>query len=67
MPWLLLHGSEDELINLDALIDWLNEQPPGPELEVIAEADHFFHGKLPELREGVEVFFRPLIAAAAAR
>jgi alpha/beta superfamily hydrolase len=66
VPWLLLHGSEDELINLDALIDWLNGQPPGPELELIAEADHFFHGKLPELREGVEVFFRPLIAAAAA-
>jgi len=65
LPWLLLHGSEDELIGLDALIEWLNQQPPGPELEVVAGADHFFHGKLSELRADVEAFFGPLIARGA--
>lgn len=67
VPWLLLHGSADELIGLDALIAWLNEQPPGPELHVITGADHFFHGKLVELGSGVEAFFGPLSAAAGAR
>lgn len=66
MPWLLIHGSADELIGIDALIDWLNQQPPGPELEVIAGADHFFHAKLAEVGAAVEAFFGPLIAVETA-
>lgn len=64
VPWLLIHGAEDELVPLDALIDWLNEQPPGPALEVVAGADHFFHGKLTDLKVGVTGFFGPLVKAA---
>jgi alpha/beta superfamily hydrolase len=62
-PWLLVHGDDDELVALDSLIDWLNDQTPGPELEVIAGADHFFHGKLTELKNGVTSFFAPPAAA----
>jgi alpha/beta superfamily hydrolase len=65
LPWLLIHGSEDEIIKVDSLIGWLNRQPPGPELEIVSGADHFFHGKLAELRSGVEAFFGPLVAAQA--
>ena len=57
VPWLLIHGSDDELVSLDSLIDWLNDQAPGPELEVISGADHFFHGKLTQLKNGVTSFF----------
>lgn len=63
MPWLLIHGSDDDLVALDSLIDWLNDQVPGPELEVIPGADHFFHGKLTDLKNGVTSFFSPLPAA----
>lgn len=62
-PWLLVHGDADELVALEALIDWLNDQAPGPELEVIPGADHFFHGKLTELKNGVTGFFAPLSKA----
>jgi len=60
--WLLIHGADDELVALDSLIVWLNDQVPGPALEVIAGADHFFHGKLSELKNGVTDFFSPLTA-----
>ena len=63
VPWLLIHGADDELVALDSLIDWLNDQAPGPALEVIAGADHFFHGKLTALKDGVTGFFSPLPAA----
>jgi len=64
-PWLLIHGSEDELIELDTLIAWLNQLEPGPVLDVVTGADHFFHGKLGELRSAVEQFFEPLVTATA--
>jgi alpha/beta superfamily hydrolase len=60
LPWLLVHGSDDALIDVGALIGWLDRLPPGPELEVVAGADHFFHGKLGELRAGVEAFVHGL-------
>lgn len=59
MPWLVLHGTQDELIGLDALIAWLDERPSGPALEIVTGADHFFHGKLPEIRSAVERFLAP--------
>lgn len=62
VPWLIVHGDGDELVALDSLIDWLNVQSPGPELEVISGADHFFHGKLTELKNGVTSFFAPSMA-----
>jgi alpha/beta superfamily hydrolase len=63
VPWLLIHGDGDELVALDSLIDWLNDQGPGPELEVVSGADHFFHGKLTDLKNGVTSFFAPPEAA----
>ena len=63
VPWLLVHGEDDELVALDSVIDWLNDQAPGPALEVVSGADHFFHGKLTELKNGVTSFFaRPAVA-----
>ena len=63
LPWLLIHGSDDDVVALDALIDWLNDHSPGPALEVITGADHFFHGRLTELKNGVSRFFAPLLSA----
>ena len=55
-PWLVIQGSADELVPLDDTIHWLNGLEPGPELAVINEADHFFHGRLIELRDLVVDF-----------
>jgi alpha/beta superfamily hydrolase len=57
-PWLILQGDEDELVDVDETIAWVNELEPGPELEIFAGTEHFFHGKLVELRAAVEEFVR---------
>jgi hypothetical protein len=55
-PWLVVQGDQDELVDIEGTIAWINELEPGPELEVIEGAEHFFHGKLVLLRNAVEGF-----------
>ena len=55
-PWLIVQGDQDELVDVEETIAWVNELEPGPELEVFAETEHFFHGKLVLLRNAVEEF-----------
>jgi alpha/beta superfamily hydrolase len=55
-PWLILQGDQDELVDVDETIAWVNQLNPGPELQIIDGAEHFFHGKLIVLREALEVF-----------
>lgn len=55
-PWLILQGDQDELVDVDETIAWVNELEPGPELEIFPDTEHFFHGKLTLLREAVEEF-----------
>ena len=57
-PWLILQGDQDELVDIDETIAWVNELEPGPELLIIEGAEHFFHGKLILLRDAVEAFVR---------
>ena len=55
-PWLVVQGDEDELVSVDEIVDWLNVLDPGPELLVMTGAEHFFHGRLVDLREAVREF-----------
>ncbi|MBT8101375.1 MAG: alpha/beta fold hydrolase [Gammaproteobacteria bacterium] len=55
-PWLVVQGDEDELVGVDETVDWMNALEPGPELLVLPGAEHFFHGRLVELREAVVEF-----------
>ena len=55
-PWLIVQGDQDELIDIDETVEWVNELGPGPELTVFPETSHFFHGKLVLLRQVVESF-----------
>jgi len=55
-PWLIVQGDEDELVAVEETIEWVNGLEPGPELLVLAGAEHFFHGRLVELREAVMDF-----------
>ena len=52
-PWLVVQGDEDELVDIDETVAWVNGLEPGPELLVMSGAEHFFHGRLTELREAV--------------
>ena len=55
-PWLIVQGDEDELVGVDETIDWVNSLQPGPELLILAGAEHFFHGRLIDLRQAVVEF-----------
>jgi len=55
-PWLIVQGDQDELVDIDETIDWVNGLDPGPELLIIPGGEHFFHGRLVELREAVTEF-----------
>ncbi|MEM8816743.1 MAG: alpha/beta family hydrolase [Pseudomonadota bacterium] len=50
-PWLVVQGDEDELVAADETIEWINSLEPGPELAVLSGVEHFFHGRLVDLRE----------------
>ncbi len=48
---VLIHGDEDEVVPFSAAQAWANQyQVP---LTVVHGSGHFFHGKLPELKEAV--------------
>ncbi len=55
-PWLIVQGDEDELVDIEETIDWFNSLAPGPELLIIPQGEHFFHGRLAELRNAVIEF-----------
>ncbi len=55
-PWLIVQGDEDELVEADETIEWVNSLEPGPELVILPGAEHFFHGRLNDLREVLTVF-----------
>jgi len=55
-PWLVIQGDEDELVEVDGTIAWFNSLAPGPELLVVPGAEHFFHGRLGDLRSAVMEF-----------
>lgn len=62
-PWLIVQGDEDELVAVDETIDWFNALEPGPELLVMQGAEHFFHGRLMDLREAVGDFVHDALEA----
>ena len=55
-PWLIVQGDEDELVDVAETIDWVNGLEPGPEFLVMNGVEHFFHGRLVELRDAVMEF-----------
>ena len=52
----MVQGDQDELVAVDDTVDWLNGLEPGPELHIVEGAEHFFHGRLVDLREVVTEF-----------
>ncbi len=54
--WLILIGDEDELVDVDTVVEWVNRLDPGPQLRVLEGVDHFFHGRLIQLGECVQAW-----------
>ncbi len=55
-PWLVVQGDRDELVDVDLVRRWVADYDPPPQLLVVPGAEHFFHGKLLELRAGILAF-----------
>ncbi len=55
-PWLLVQGDADELVDVSTVIDFVDGLTPGPELTVMPDVSHFFHGHLVALRTQVAGF-----------
>lgn len=50
-PWLVVMGDADEIVEPQAVFEWLDALQPSPEQIRMSDAGHFFHGRLVELRE----------------
>jgi alpha/beta superfamily hydrolase len=57
-PWLLVQGDRDELVDAAAVQQWVQTLATPPQLELLAGVDHFFHGRLNQLRELVLKWLR---------
>ncbi len=54
VPWTVIQGDRDELVEYGAVIAWVEAAKPAPNLVTVAGAEHFFHGRLNELMAAVK-------------
>ncbi|MGH8185474.1 MAG: alpha/beta hydrolase [Steroidobacteraceae bacterium] len=52
-PWLIVQGDADELVDAAKTRNWAQALPSPPQLAILSGVDHFFHGRLNELRSVV--------------
>ena len=62
VPWLVVQGGKDEIISPAAVSSWVSQQDNRPLYRWMADADHFFHGRMNRLRDTV---IRAWVAGAA--
>lgn len=61
-PWLVVQGDRDELVEFTAVQAWAAAFSDPPQLAVLEGAEHFFHGRLVELRARVMDFLGNRVA-----
>ena len=54
IPWLVIQGEADEIVDAQAVYAWLADQPRQPQLVKMPDTSHFFHRKLMDLRGAVK-------------
>jgi alpha/beta superfamily hydrolase len=57
-PWLLVQGDHDELVDAGAVQQWVATLALAPTVALLPGVDHFFHGRLNQLRETVLQWLR---------
>ncbi len=64
-PWLIIQGDADEVVEPQAVYDWVESIAPQlrlqPELVRMPETSHFFHRRLMDLRGAVKTGIRPYL------
>ena len=54
IPWLLIQGEADEIVDAGAVFAWVAALPKPPVLVKMPDTSHFFHRKLIDLRGAVK-------------
>ena len=62
-PWLIVQGGADDVVPAPAVLGWAAGRRPSPgvpqpDVTLLPDAGHFFHGRINELREAVLAFMR---------
>ncbi|MBW8824063.1 MAG: alpha/beta fold hydrolase [Xanthomonadales bacterium] len=65
VPWLVVMGEADEIVEPKAVFDWIAALPKPPTLVRMPETSHFFHRKLIDLRQVIQQWAQPLLPPAA--
>lgn len=52
-PWLIVQGDSDELVDAADIQQWAQSLSVSPQLVMLAGVEHFFHGRLNDLRRAV--------------
>ena len=52
-PWLLVQGTSDEVVPAADVAAWARARTPPPDLVLLQDVDHFFHGRLTLLRDTI--------------
>jgi alpha/beta superfamily hydrolase len=53
-PWLVVQGEADEVVEPQAVFDWIGAMQHPPELVRMPETSHFFHRRLMDLRGAIK-------------
>lgn len=53
IPWIVIQGGQDEVIDAVAVKSWASERANEPQLIWMEEAGHFFHGKLNDVKDSI--------------
>ena len=53
-PWLIVQGEADEVVEPQAVFDWVDALEHKPELVRMPETSHFFHRRLMDLRGAIK-------------
>jgi hypothetical protein len=63
-PWLLIHGTADDVVPFPTAEARLATFEVRPRVLAMQDAGHFFHGRLLEVSEAIAAFFGPELGAA---
>lgn len=55
-PWLVVQGDQDELVDHREVAAWMAALAPQAQLVLLPGAEHFFHGRLHEVKAAVSEF-----------
>jgi len=64
MPWLVIQGENDEIVDPQAVYDWLKKSKAKAEVVRMPDTSHFFHRKLIDLRGAIKNGVRAYLPAA---